>query len=252
MARKKNDGISADDGSDIEQFGTIFDQLGVKNPEPAQPDARAENNQTAPVDVSALLAKIDALSGTVNALASRPSYSPAPVQAAAAPSAPQWDWADPGLEPDRFAATLAAYTNYTIEQREANQRREAEAIQAQRNATNQLWNDFSSQYKDYAEKQDQIGYAYQRVQGRLAQQGYNVAEYAALHKNDLFKAVAAEYDAVFGSPNKPAPAAEEDDSNRTAGIFGGFEDGGRPAKGKEPAGDMIKDLKDIQRASGFF
>ena len=45
-----------------------------------------------------------------------------------------------------------------------------------------------------------------------------------------------------------------EDDGRTAGIFGGQESGGKPNAGtvaKKP-GDMIKDIKDLQRASKFF
>lgn len=249
MARKKSTGIVDESGSDIEQFGTIFDQLGVKEPTQAAPDPAPAAQ--AP-DVAALLAKIDTLAGTVNALASRPAPQPQYITPTPTPSAPQWDWADPGIEPEKFAATLAGYTNYVIEQREAVKQAEQERINAQRQKTQGLWDDFSSQYKDYTENQGRVGYAYQAVTGRLAQRGIDVDQYASYNKADLFKAVAAEYDSVFGKPGQPAQDDDADDSNRTAGIFGGIEAGGQPSKGKEKPGDMIADLKDIQRASGFF
>lgn len=249
MARKKSTGIEAEDGSDIEQFGTIFDHHGVKLPE-TTPEKVPE---TPGQDISALLAKIEALSGTVNALASRPApapqyIAPAPV----APSAPKWDWADPVTEPEAFGATLAQYTTHVIDQYSSAQRAEQEKLAAKQRHTNALWNDFSSTYKDYAEKPDQIGYAYQRVTSRLAENGVNLDEYAQYRRNDLFQAVAKEYDAIFGAPNKPNKEAEPDDSDRTSGIFGGFESGGQPNKAKEKGGDLISDLKDMQRASGFF
>lgn len=249
MPRKKNEGIVADDGSDIEQFGTIFDQLGVKEPTPAAPAAAP----AAPgPDVAALLAKIDALSGTVNALASRPAPAPVYTPAPAAPAAPQWDWESVAMEPEKLGPTIAQYTNYVIEQREAAQREEEARRTAASRDANALWTDFSSTYKEYADKGDQVGYAYQKVTGKLAEKGINVAEYANLHRTALFKQVAEEYDSIFGSPKAVKEDSDPDDSNRTAGIFGGFESGGQPNKGKEQPGDMIKDLKDIQRASGFF
>jgi len=83
----------------------------------------------------------------------------------------------------------------------------------------------------------------------------------------FFEDVKTEYEKQFGpvsqgeeaeeaaqKPRKKALAAdvEDDDEGRTAGTFGGQESGGRPAAGKLKPGDMIKDLSDLQRKSGYY
>lgn len=245
---KKTDSIQDASGADIEQFGTIFDHMGVKQPNEPQPQAKP----TPEVDVSALMQKIAGLEGTLNAIASRPAPAQAPVYTPPAAQTPQkWDWADPVTEPDAFAATLGQYTTYVIEQRDAAQRAEQEKVRAQSQKANALWADFSSQYKEYAEKGDQIGYAYRRVADRLAENGIDPLDYGTVNKPALFQQVVDEYTKVFG-PIKPTQSSDDDDNSRTAGIFGGFESGGKPAEGKEAPGDMIKDLKDMQKAMGIF
>lgn len=246
MPKKKQ--ISDDMGADIEQFGTILDHMGVQSPQPTP----AEQTKQPEVNVADLLARIDSLQNTVNAVASRPTYVQQPVvQAPAAPSAPKFDWADPVTEPEAFGATLAQYTTYVMEQQKAQERAQQEATRAASQKANSLWSDFTAQYKDYADKGDQIGYAYQRVTSNLRDQGYDPDVYANQNRPQLFKAVVDEYTKVFG-PLKAAAEDAGDTEGRTAGIFGGFESGGQPAKGKEKPGDMLSDLKDIQKAMGIF
>lgn len=247
--KKQSNAIQAEDGSDIEQFGTIFDHMGVKDPK----TTTLEQPKEPQVDVAALLAKIDALSGTVNSLVNRPEPAPQyhyqpPVQ----PTGPKFEWADPVTEPEAFGNTLAAYTAHVLDEQRKKERAEQDQIQAQRNEAQGLWQDFTSQYKDYADKGDQIGYAYRKVLDDAAARGMDVARYKTVGKQQLFQDVVQEYNKIFGAPGVTKEPTDEE-TNRTGGIFGGFESGGQPAKGKEPeAGDMIKDLKDIQRASGFF
>lgn len=246
MAKKKQ--IVDDSGADLEQFGTIFDHL-----ESHRTPAKPEPAPAAPaVDVSALLAKIDALSGTVNALASRPAPAPqtvyTPVPSA---TAPKFEWADPVTEPEAFGSTLAAYTTYVLEQRKAAEDEERAARAQHTNRAASLWNEFTATHPEFAEKADQVGYIARKVADSVAQRGIDINEYQTVNKSGYFNDVISEYTKVFG-PIKQETGTDPDEEGRTAGIFGGFESGGQPAKGKEAPGDMLKDLKDIQRASGFF
>jgi hypothetical protein len=60
-------------------------------------------------------------------------------------------------------------------------------------------------------------------------------------------------DEIIPEPKRRTRSDDNEDEGRTAGIFGGNESGGAPARGKSEAkSDMITDLVQMQRRSGFF
>lgn len=137
-----------------------------------------------------------------------------------------------------------------------------------------LWEDFTQANPDYAADESGIRFATSEVAARLAKRGVDVAKFMYTKSDLFFKDVVKEYDKRFGKPEtddegdeiedsrrgeeRPRPRRmqqrdqDDGDDGRTAGILSGMDNAVRPGpKGPAP-GDLIKDLQDIQRKSGYF
>lgn len=142
----------------------------------------------------------------------------------------------------------------------------------------QLWTDFGETYGDYANADTkQLEFAVKTVTDRAKSRGIDLNRYMLGTRERFFGDVAKEFDRTFGAPGedngedevdttpqrRPSrprtkvarrELGEDNGDGRTAGIFGGSESGGGPARGRQQAtpGDMLKDLRDLQVKGGFF
>lgn len=132
-----------------------------------------------------------------------------------------------------------------------------------------LWEDFASEYGDYATDKEGVEFAVGLAVKQAQRRGLSVEKYMYQNSDRFFRDVTKVYDKRFGKPEQgddglddtPTPrrrqreASQDDDGDegRTGGIFGGV-DGGAGSRGpqKPQPGDMIKDLQDIQRKSGYY
>jgi hypothetical protein len=121
-----------------------------------------------------------------------------------------------------------------------------------------LWEEFAEEYEDYAEHQDRVEFAATKVVQRASKKGVNLDAYMFTTSDQFFQDVTREMDKTFPKPVKEEPkleqkGPEDGEELRTGGIFGGAESGGKPAAGaKDDGGDLLTDLQDLQKASGFF
>lgn len=131
-----------------------------------------------------------------------------------------------------------------------------------------LWQDFKDANKDYATDEDGLEFAVSKVRKNMQRRGVDMDKYMFGNSDRFFRDITKEYDKRFGKPDgedadEPveaasrkrvkAQASDDDDGSRTEGIFGGIDgssSGRTPAK--PPVGDMIKDLQDIQRKTGYY
>lgn len=99
-----------------------------------------------------------------------------------------------------------------------------------------------------------------KITKKASRRGVDVNRYMFGAGDQFFDDIVKTYDETFGAikadgkSEEPAPkGGEEEDENRTGGIFGGVETGGRPTGGAdEKPGDMIEDLHALQKKSGFW
>ena len=128
-------------------------------------------------------------------------------------------------------------------------------------AANGIWEDFQIQYPELSEHEDRVQFVAQKVVDAAAKRGIDRERYIFGNSQRFLADVAREYENIFGSSNEPDGSPDEpmarraspnDDTGRTGGIFGGQQSGGAPARGAEAPGDMIRELQDRQRKSGFF
>lgn len=135
-----------------------------------------------------------------------------------------------------------------------------------------LWEDFTSANPTYAEDESGIRFATSEVAARLAKRRVDVAKYMYTKSDLFFQDVIKEYDKRFGAPETNEEDVDQQhderavqerrvqhtrhdddgDDGRTAGILSGSENAVRPGPKGPPPGDLIKDLQDIQRRSGYF
>ena len=241
-----------------QDLGSIFDhfeqqsQVGNGNTEQEKKDT---------VDVSALQAQITALTGRLDQAEStnRALLTQAPrmeqQQQTTVLTGPDLSkLPDPIEQPKEYAAALsAAITSYTTQQNEQ-MRSSMTREQTQEQQIQNLWSGFGRKYEDLAENQDRVEFAATLVAKEAKAKGIDVQRYMFTTSDQFYADVAKKYEETFGKPNSeteekdPEPAAD-----RTGGIFGGMESGGRPTStGKEQQADMIKDLQDMQKKAGYF
>jgi hypothetical protein len=126
-----------------------------------------------------------------------------------------------------------------------------------------LWTDFNTnpEYEDY-DDQTKVGFAAQQVVERAKKRGVDVEKYMLGATDKFFADVKAEYDKVFGAPGGGTTEETDDgqggddDTIRTAGIIGGLESSGKPtpnvASKKKETGDMVDELQNFQKNTGFY
>ena len=92
--------------------------------------------------------------------------------------------------------------------------------------------------------------------------GIDPQRYITTGREQFFGDIASEYKALFGDRKLGADDLdntdtedEGEDNSRAMSIFGGLEGSGKPQgkeTGKAALGDMVKDIQDIQRRTGFY
>ena len=253
---------------------SIFDSL---DPEAARKAAVKEPN------IADLMAQLGELKGKVEAYSDIAQYRPAlasePTSQVTLPEQPKLDFSkmpDPVQYPDEYAAELtnrqftyqAKLTTYNDAVKAANTPRPLGDIDA-------LWNDFVEAHPEYAENDKRFRFALGETAKHMSARGIDFSKYIFQSTDQAFDAIMKEYDDTFGSPEaqdegeeeapleahpanlpeKRARRSREDDGDegRTEGIMGGTERGSSiPGIQRVPAGDMIKDMQDMQRKSGYF
>jgi hypothetical protein len=186
---------------------------------------------------------------------------------------------DPSVDLAGYNSQLQTRINAAIQAQTEAVRQESRAATEQNSATEKLWAQFRRNYPEWAEHEGLVDMVATRVANRAVQQGLDGQKYV-LGNSDLFLAdVAKELQTQYGrlldddeseegvegepptaekgrnvAPTRRPAQQDELDDGRTAGIMGGNESGGKPVAGKPTSqgSDMIKDLQDIQKATGFY
>jgi hypothetical protein len=174
------------------------------------------------------------------------------------PQAPQIDMKnlpDPTLEPEAYASEVARRTTAYIGAVEQVRSAQAQAAGQQNGRVDQLWEDFGEKYPQYADRADQVEYAATKVAQQAQKRGLDVNKYIFGASSVFMADVAKEMEKVFG---KSGVEDDEDDEpdNRTAGLFGGNESGGKPVKPEDPRSafqphSMFGDVQAWQAKTGF-
>lgn len=238
-------------------LGSIFDHFEAQNPGGG---TGGEPKKTPEVDLTALQAQITALSSrleqseaTNRALLTQAPRTE-PVQQTTAPAGIDLKGLpDPIEESEKYgimlAERIAAHTKAVTEAAQNSMRSE----QSQEKQIEELWEGFGKKYSDLAEDQDRVEFAATKVAKEAKAKGMDVSKYMFVTRDQFYADVAKKHEELFGKPSDGDDNDTPEEPDRTAGIFGGMESGGRPATGKQPPqGDMIKDLQDLQRKGGYF
>lgn len=163
---------------------------------------------------------------------------------------------DPSMDPEGFTKAsqerVQAYVSELI--------KNSQEIDAQRGSQKEqvdaLWNRFSSEYADYAADREKVEFAASKVAHTARTRGMDINKYMFGAGQEIFlKDVKETMDRVFGAPKSKEQDDDEgvDDNSRALSIFGGQESGGRMgSKPPEEAGDMLKDIQEIQRKTGLY
>lgn len=179
---------------------------------------------------------------------------------------------DPLTDRTAYEQQLQTRINAVMDARDHALRTESETRANQSNQSDMLWNRFTSLHPEWTEHQEVVGAVAAKVVRDMQARGLNAQQYMTAYPDmylaDVHKELNSKYARLvaddegeeeeptqnLGRPHHGSSLSGDDDDGRTGGIFGGLESGGKPSAGaKDPkAGDMIKDLQDVQRKTGFF
>ena len=262
MARRKRN-LPKNDEND---FGIpAFPEIGSEESNPNVDKSGDEMDKDQKVDIAALQAQIAALTTKVEetsranlALLSTPIKTDVPAD-----TAPQGlnlkDLPDPLVDPEGYTRELNTRIQATIDATLQNRIQQDNGARNRDTQVSGLWDDFSTAHEDYAEDTDRIEFITAKIAKRAKARGMDVERYMFTTRDQFFGDVIKEYDKVFGKPNSDTDEdnleAQGDDTqaNRTAGVFGGMESGGAPAKGgNENKFDMLKEIHEMQKKSGLY
>ena len=199
---------------------------------------------------------------------------------------------DPALQPDEYATAVQRRTEAQFENNRRKQEFEQSQQAQIKEKADRLWDAFTEKYPGIAEDKARIEFVAARVASAAKARGIDVQRYMFGTQDKYIADVAAEYEKIFGPVERddvgddtndydwqededyvdeeprprqrrqaqrqaPAPRSRRRQraarADRTGGIFGGYESGHRPSRVAEEDGpDMIDDLHNLQRKTGFF
>lgn len=267
VSRKKKDNADMDFGVPsfpdigVDQDETLQESGETKGKKGGE-DANAALLASLQQQVSGLIASNEELKRTNLALMSSPGGVTAGDTTVTAPKFDMTGLPDPGLEPEKYAEAVAQRASqFVAAQQEANMRANSRRND-QENRVQTLWNDFTSQYEDY-DNLERIDFVAQKVVSDMRSRGVDPEKYMFGAKETFFKDVTKKYDEIFGKPGEETDddtgagttrSNDGDDVSRTAGIFGGLESGGGRSAGADntPKSDMLSEIQERQRKSGFY
>jgi len=259
--------ISTTKKGDVPAPTSIFEHFGLED-KPKTPAEKPEGDKK-PVDVDALVARLDRLESDNQTLQqSNLALMSTPRQTYTAPAAPAVAPApgimeglpDPVSDPDNYGKELERRIAGRIDSALTQQSTTHSEQQKSSGRIEALWGEFADhpKYKDYAGNVDQVEFAATKVAKRAEAKGLNLDQYMFTTSEAFFSDIAVEMDKTFpkAEPDDKKKADDKDkgeEEERTSGIFGGVESGGKPGEDpKAEAGDMLEDLTSLQRKSEYF
>ena len=266
-----------------EPVGTILEHMGMADPNAADTLAGGDKPDADGVEVlqkqiSDLNKQVDRLtSSQLSLLSSGLGSAVAPIGGTAKPELPSVNLdglpdqlTDPegyqkGLN-DRLSATIQE----TVKVVTASETAKVQQDKSYDTKVEGLWSDFTDAHPELSEHTDLVEFAAGAVAKKAQARGLNVEQYMFTTRETFFDDIVTEVNKRFGDVITQAKSEEGDDETppketkhvvkgdepdaRTGGVFGGEMFAGTPPKDDKAnkPGDFIKDLTDVQRASGFF
>lgn len=259
----------------------IFEALGVQDPDAgsakgkkAATDANAVTVESLQRQIAEMNARLQQQNEAQLALLASPVTIQGGNQGQSPPLIDLNGLPDPLTETEAYNKALAERITAAIARGN-----EASNASQQQNASLEsradlLFEDFSEKFEPYSEFPDRVKFAAEKVASRAQQRGIDLNKYMFVTSDRFFNDVVKEYDTTFGKPegdgddetdidqtdegadtsqpDRGTPQDPDAADGRTASIFGGQNPaGGKRGTGERPS-DMIKDITDLQRASGFF
>ena len=159
-------------------------------------------------------------------------------------------------EPEAYQRELNLRIEKAFQARTSRQQQANQQANQQSQASDTLWADFIEAQPEMAEDPDRVEYVTIQVVRKAQARGLDVQRYMHGNRERFIADVAKEYERVFGKPGDDTkgdePDNKGDEPDRSTSIFGGQEGGYQTPKIPKGGSDMIKDIKDMQRASGFW
>ncbi len=153
-------------------------------------------------------------------------------------------------DPDGYAKALEKQITSRIEARMTAANATAAVENQATTQYNELWADFKSTHKEYAEDSRKVQYAANQVAEGLKRQGLDVEKYMFMYRTKFMDDVAREMHSIFGKPGALLVPDPEDAASRTGGMFGGGDSVPKPGVALEPD-NAFADIREWQEKTGF-
>lgn len=267
MAKAVSKNRRAAPQDDLENPLEAFQGNTVGNqPEPQNDHTPTGDDKAPPQDqvVLGLMQQIIDMRREMDALAMssmRGPAGPTPTNVVVPQAPPTLNMADlpnPVTEPTKYGEELAkrmldhqnAVANYNRQQAEA----ATGTAQTAEQSLNALWEDFQLEYPDISEDEERLGYIAQKVVTKAKARGIDPQRYMFGNQDRFMRDVANEYKRIFGDTGEPDRQITDPNmaDGRTAGVFSTPGGTGERRQAAPGPGDMIKELQERQRKSGFF
>ena len=249
--------------------GTIFDHFALPNPKERDTE---EDKAPKKADVASLEAQLKALTDRLDEqqrintalMSATPVTSAHKAQAEPFKPTPidTKDLPDPITDPDKYAAELSKRTVAAIRaEQEAFNKSQHQSSSEQAELDHKisaLLEEFSEKYPALSENEDRVAFAAEKAAKAAKTKGLDIERYMfGPGREQYMRDVSKVYLDMWPVTEKEEKEESEEEGqrqgSRTSGVFGGQDSGGKPEGKQEPQkGDMIKDLRDMQRQSGLF
>lgn len=175
---------------------------------------------------------------------SAPQPAPAPAKETPLPN--------PMDDPDAYAREVQRRADAHAKQQIEEFQQQQKSSQQTSAQLEQLWSEFSERYENLAEHEGLVEYAAGKVVKAASARGVDVDSYIFNARDQFFEDVAAEMKKVLPEPEPENKGNAE--PNRTGGMFGGQESGGRPEEedGPKDGTDLFSQLHQMQREAKIF
>lgn len=263
--------------------GTILEHMGVTDPKgdeaPGAGDAPEVDAAALQKQIADLNKQVDRLTSSQLSLLSS-GLGAAVTPAGGTPTQPDLPTVNLDGLPDQLTDPegyqkglndrLTATIQDTVKVVTANEQAKVSRDKSYDTRVEGLWSDFTEAHPELADHTDLVEFAAGAVAKKAQAKGLNVEQYMFTTRDQFFSDIVSEVDKRFGAVIAQGDGEKDDDTpavngakpakkdegtdTRTAGVFGGEMSPGstlKDNKGEKP-GDFIKDLMDVQRASGFF
>lgn len=259
MAKKKRTSKSATQETPLEAFASSGAPIMASAERDAEV-AEASEGEAKPVSNDVLLERISQMQKQLDqqerdnlALLSTPNGG-SQNQQREAPKLDLTNLPNPIDDPEGYAKEMNVRYEKGLKDQSQYLQETQNASRQQDGKVNELWDNFSERYPQYADDPDKVEFAALKVAKAAQRRGVDLNRYMFQTQEKYMRDVAQEFEKSFGTKEEADDGDDEADApaDRSIGIMPGGKGPTRAAEPKGKKGDLISDLHELQIKTGFY